>query len=247
MLWLLRIRFCKFWNRISLCFVLWEIFFQISVFTLLTLRPSMFSGGKIFSITCSDFSVLSIPQIRSWVTFFNFSLKIGGCLFSVLSYFWVRFSRCSVSADESSACETVESFRSGLGGSSSWGEITPWDVTNCVATMGSTFCIFCGLDGSSPLLKTQWLEGFEKPAKHDLNWDQGPRGYYCFFLGTTAIVFFIVLKISSISSGVWTAISIIIKKMSYKSDKSVVNMNNMNVKVHICKYIANNFAGYLCL
>ena len=25
-LWLLRIRFCKFWNRISLCFVLWEIF-----------------------------------------------------------------------------------------------------------------------------------------------------------------------------------------------------------------------------
>ena len=22
-------------------------------------------------------------------------------------------------------------------------------------------------------------------------------------------------------------------------------MNNMNVKVHICKYIVNNFAGYL--
>ena len=127
--WLLRIRFCKFWNRISLCFVLWEIFFQISMFTLLILRPSMFSGGKISSVTCSYFSVLSIPQIRSWVTFCDFSLEIGGCLFSVLSYFWVRFSRYSVSADESSACETVESFRSGLGGFSSWVEITPWDVT----------------------------------------------------------------------------------------------------------------------
>ena len=131
-----------------------------------------------------------------------------------------------------------------------WIFILMWNYSmrcNCVATVGSTFCIFCGLDGSSPLLQTQWLEGFEKPEKHYLNWDQGPRGYYCFFLGTTAIVFFIVLKISSISSGVWTATSIIIKKMSYKSDKSVVNMNNMNVKVHICKYIANNFAGYLCL
>ena len=68
-------------------------------------------------------------QIRSWVTFCNFSLEMGSPLFSILSHSCVRFSRYSVSADESSACETAESFRSGFGGFSSWGEITPWDVT----------------------------------------------------------------------------------------------------------------------
>ena len=63
MLWFLRIRFCKFWNQMSLCFVPWEIFIQTSMFTLFTSRPSMFSGGKISYITFSRFSVLWIPKL----------------------------------------------------------------------------------------------------------------------------------------------------------------------------------------
>ena len=44
--------------------------------------------------------------------------------------------------------------------------------------------------------------------------------------------------------------STVIRECSWKKtqiEKKVVNIKNMNVKVHICKYIANNFAGYLWL
>ena len=154
-------------KSVSLYFVLWEIFLQTSMFTLFTLRPSMFSGGKISSITFSNLSVLQIPQIRSWVTFCNVSLEIGGPFFSVLSYSWVRFSRDSVSVNESSACEIIVSVRSGLGRFSSWGEITPCDIT---VWLDWKDCTFCRAWGSSALLKTQWLERFETPAKHYQSW-----------------------------------------------------------------------------
>ena len=54
-LWFLRIRFCKFWNWISLCFLLWGIFVQTSMFTLFTWSSSKFLEGKISSNTCSNF------------------------------------------------------------------------------------------------------------------------------------------------------------------------------------------------
>ena len=64
------------------------------------------------------------------------------------SSFILRFSRYSVSADDSSTCETVESFRSGLGGFSSYGEITPWDVT--VRLDWDRLYILWGLVGHQP-------------------------------------------------------------------------------------------------
>ena len=109
-----------------------------------------------------------------------------------------------------------------------------------------------GLDGSSALLKTQWLEGSEKPAKYYQNWGQDPRGYYCLFPGHHYCQFlsnrflhrppkFFQYRLEYEQP----EISNIIKKISYKFDKSVINKNDTNVKVHLCKYIANNVVGYL--
>ena len=52
------------------------------------------------------FSSVNTPKLGLELPSVIFSGN-GGPFFSVLSYFSVRFSRYSVSADESSACETV--------------------------------------------------------------------------------------------------------------------------------------------
>ena len=207
MLWFAKVRFCKFWNRITLCFVLWEIFLQTSMFTLFAWRPLMFSGGKIFSITNFS-SVNTLNKVE--LTSVN-----GGPLFLVFPYSLVRFSRYSVSADESSACKTVESFRTGLGGFSSWGKSTPWDVT---VWLDWKIAYFVEYDESSALLKIQWPECSEKFSKHYQNMGQDLRGYYCLFpehhywlylshrFSSSSSKFF------SISSGLWTVLSIILER-----------------------------------
>ena len=171
-----------------------------------TLRPSTFSGGKIFSITWSIFLVLHILQIR--VTFCNFSLEIW-----VLLYSWVRFSRYSVSADES--CETVKWFQSRFDGFPSWGEVAPWDTAVWLDWEDS---IFRGAWWVIIPHKNPTIWRFWKIWKTLLKLELGSTRLLLPVPSAQLLAFFeppfssSSSKIRSKSSGVWTATSVIIKR-----------------------------------
>ena len=103
---------------------MWEIFSPyFNVYFVYFKNLQCFQEGKRHPLPGHIFQFCKYPKLGLDLHSVIFHWKWGGGggggggegpSFSVLSYSWVRFSRYSVSEDEPFACETAESFRSGL-------------------------------------------------------------------------------------------------------------------------------------
>ena len=183
MFWLLRVRFCKFWNLMSVFCIMVNSRsnFNIDFIILKHKNFKCFLEDKYSILPGQIFQSCKCPKLGLKLLFFIFSLEMEGPIFSILSYSWVKFSKYSVSLDEPSLHET--------------GSILI-DITRIINRKQS-YPLWCWVNSFASLsrqyltcVKNRELEGSEKPAKKYSHLGEGQRDVIVCFLDLSMYIMF---------------------------------------------------------